>query len=64
MASGAGLLVYNRALRVLDASLVGAYINLVPIVGVLTAVLFLGESLAGWQITGAVLALVGMWLAS
>jgi drug/metabolite transporter (DMT)-like permease len=64
MASGAGLLIYNRALRVLDASLIGTYINLVPIVGVLSAVLFLGESLAGWQITGAVLALVGMWLAS
>jgi drug/metabolite transporter (DMT)-like permease len=64
VASGFGLLIYNRALQVLDASLMGAYINLVPIVGVLTAVLFLGEALHGWQIVGALLALLGMWLAS
>jgi drug/metabolite transporter (DMT)-like permease len=64
IASGLGLLVYNRALRLLDASLVGTYINLVPIVGVVSAVLLLGESLQGWQILGSVLALVGVWLAS
>jgi len=64
IASGIGLLVYNRALRVLDASLVGTYINLVPIIGVLSAVALLGETLEGWQIVGAVLALAGMWLAS
>jgi drug/metabolite transporter (DMT)-like permease len=64
IASGFGLLVYNRALRLLDASLVGTYINLVPIIGVVSAVLFLGEALEGWQIVGSVLALVGVWLAS
>jgi drug/metabolite transporter (DMT)-like permease len=64
IASGAGLLVYNRVLRVLDASLVGTYINLLPIVGVLCAVVFLGETLGSWQIVGAVLAIAGMWLAS
>jgi drug/metabolite transporter (DMT)-like permease len=64
IASGFGLLVYNRALRLLDASLVGTYINLVPIIGVVSAVLFLGESLQGWQIVGSVLALAGVWLAS
>jgi drug/metabolite transporter (DMT)-like permease len=64
IASGLGLLVYNRALRLLDASLVGTYINLVPIIGVVSAVLFLGEALEGWQIVGSVLALVGVWLAS
>jgi drug/metabolite transporter (DMT)-like permease len=64
IASGLGLLVYNRALRLLDASLVGTYINLVPIIGVVSAVLFLGEALEGWQIVGSVLALFGVWLAS
>jgi drug/metabolite transporter (DMT)-like permease len=64
IASGLGLLVYNRALRLLDASLVGTYINLVPIIGVLSAVLLLGEALEGWQIAGSVLALLGVWLAS
>ncbi len=64
IASGLGLLVYNRALRLLDASLVGTYINLVPIIGVVSAVVFLGEALEGWQIVGSVLALAGVWLAS
>jgi drug/metabolite transporter (DMT)-like permease len=64
IATAAGLLIYNRVLRVLDASLVGTYLNLLPIIGVLSAVVFLGETLNGWQIVGAVLALVGMWLAS
>lgn len=63
-ASAFAILVYNRALRVLDASLVGTYINLVPIVGLVSAVLFLGETLHGWQVVGAVLALAGMWLAA
>lgn len=64
IATGAGLLIYNRVLQVLDAGLVGTYLNLLPIMGVLAAVLFLGETLDGWQIVGAVLALAGMWLAS
>jgi len=64
VASAIAFIVYGRALRELDASLVGALSNLDPIVGVLTAVLFLGETLHGGQIAGAVIALAGMWLAS
>jgi drug/metabolite transporter (DMT)-like permease len=64
IASALAYLVYGLALRVLDASLVGALSNLDPIVGVITAVLFLGESLEGWQIVGGLIALAGMWLAS
>jgi drug/metabolite transporter (DMT)-like permease len=64
VASGAAYIVYSRALRDLDASTVGVYINLVPIIGVITAVLFLGESLNPWQIAGAVIAVAGMWLSS
>ena len=64
VASALAFVVYSRALRELDASLVGAYLNLDPIVGVLTAVLFLGETLGAWQILGGVIALAGMWLAS
>jgi drug/metabolite transporter (DMT)-like permease len=56
--------VYGFALRELDASLVGVYTNLDPIVGVVTAVLFLGEELYGGQIAGGLIAFVGMWLAS
>lgn len=64
IASGVAYAVYSRVLRELDASLVGTLLNLDPIVGVLTAVVFLGETLHGWQIAGGILALAGMWLAS
>jgi drug/metabolite transporter (DMT)-like permease len=64
MASGAAFVVYNIALRELDATAVGVWMNLVPIVGMLAAVIFLGESLNPWQIAGAVVALAGMWLSS
>jgi drug/metabolite transporter (DMT)-like permease len=64
VASALAFVVYSRALRDLDASLVGAYLNLDPIVGVLTAVILLGETLGVWQMVGGVVALAGMWLAS
>jgi drug/metabolite transporter (DMT)-like permease len=64
IASALAYLLYSLALRVLDASLVGALSNLDPIVGVITAMLFLGEPLEGWQVVGGAIALVGMWLAS
>jgi drug/metabolite transporter (DMT)-like permease len=64
VASALAFVVYSRALRELDVSLVGAYLNLDPIVGVLTVVVFLGETLRLWQVSGGVVALAGMWLAS
>jgi drug/metabolite transporter (DMT)-like permease len=63
-ASALAYVVYSRVLRELDASLVGAYFTLDPIVGVLSAVVFLGEVLRGEQVVGAVIALAGMWLAA
>jgi drug/metabolite transporter (DMT)-like permease len=64
IASALGFIVYSQALRVLDASLVGVFVNLDPLVGVLTAVVFMGESLRPWQIAGGAVAIAGMWLAS
>lgn len=64
VASALAYIVYGRALRELEASLVGALINLDPIVGVITAVIFLGETLHGGQLVGGTVALAGMWLAS
>lgn len=63
-ASALAYIAYGWALRELEASLVGALINLDPIVGVVTAVLFLGETLHGGQVVGGAVALAGMWLAS
>ena len=62
--SAAAYMVFNLVLRELDASLTGVFLNLDPIVGVITAYLFLGETLHGWQIFGGAIALAGMWLAS
>jgi drug/metabolite transporter (DMT)-like permease len=64
VASAVAYVVYSRVLRELDASVVGAYFTLDPIVGVAAAAVFLGEVLHGWQVGGAVIALVGMWLAA
>lgn len=64
VASAAAYIVYSRVLQVLDASLVGVYSNLDPIVGVLMAVLFLGENLHLGQIVGGAIAFAGMWLAT
>jgi drug/metabolite transporter (DMT)-like permease len=64
VASGLAYLVYNWALRHLEASVVGVLSNLDPIVGVLSAVIFLGEVLGPWQIVGGVAALGGMTMAT
>lgn len=64
VASAAAYIVYSRVLQVLDASLVGVYSNLDPIVGVLMAVLLLGENLHLGQIVGGAIAFAGMWLAT
>jgi drug/metabolite transporter (DMT)-like permease len=55
---------YNFALRQLDASTVGVYTNIDPVVGVATAFAFLGEQLAIAQAVGAAVVFAGMWLAS
>jgi drug/metabolite transporter (DMT)-like permease len=64
VASALAYIVYGYVLRELDASVVGIYTNLDPIVGVLIAVLLFGESLHAGQITGGLIAIAGMWLAS
>jgi drug/metabolite transporter (DMT)-like permease len=62
--SALAYVVYSWVLRELDASLVGAYFTLDPIVGVATAIGFLGEVLSAGQVAGGVIALLGMWLAA
>ena len=64
LASATANLVYNRALTVLDASQTATFINLVPIVGVAVAVIFLGEPVLALQMVGGAVALVGVWLAT
>ncbi len=63
-ASGLNLLLWNRALQALDASVAGNFINLVPVIGVATAALFLGEWPAPVQLVGGLLVLLGVWISS
>ena len=64
LASALGYLLYGRALRDLDASLVGAFVNLAPVIGVVSGVVLLGEAIAPIAILGGALVLVGVWMSS
>jgi len=64
VASALAYIAYSYALRELDASLVGVFTNLDPLVGVITAVLVLDETLHSVHIVGGAVAFAGMWLAS
>jgi drug/metabolite transporter (DMT)-like permease len=64
IASGMAYLLYNASLRHLDASEVGVYTNLIPIVGVLTGVIVLGEPLSARAIVGGLVVMLGVWITS
>jgi drug/metabolite transporter (DMT)-like permease len=64
LASAVGYLLYIRALRDIDASLVGTFINLSPVIGVVSGVLVLGESITPTAIGGGVMVLAGVWISS
>ena len=60
--SAVSYLFYNRALRDLDASQVGAFTNLAPVVGVASGALFLGETITPLALAGGALAVLGVWM--
>lgn len=62
VASGVAYLLYNASLRHLDASEVGVYTNLIPVVGVLTGVVMLGEPLSMRAIVGGAVVMSGVWI--
>lgn len=64
VASGLAYALYNASLRHLDASAVGVYTNLIPVVGVLTGIVFLGEPLALRAILGGAIVMLGVWITS
>ena len=63
LASAVAYVLYGFALKNLDASTVGVYNNIDPVVGLVIA-FALGETLAWLQAGGAAIVLAGMWLAS
>lgn len=62
--SAASFFCWNAALRRLDASEAATYINLVPVVTLLSAALLLGERLLPAQLLGGALVILGVYLAS
>ncbi len=64
LASAVGYLLYNRALRDVDATLAGIFVNLAPVIGVICGVVFLGESITPPAIFGGALVLAGVWISS
>ena len=63
-ASAAAYLLYTRALRDIDASLAGTLINLSPVIGVISGVVFLGETVTPLAIVGGTMVLAGVWISS
>lgn len=62
MASGIAFVIYNRALEDMDASQTGVFANLIPVVGVLSGVVFLGEPLSLRAIVGGAIVMLGVWI--
>lgn len=55
-------LLLNYAYRFLSASRVIVFVNLIPVVGVVSAYLLLGERLASAQLAAGAVVVVGVWL--
>lgn len=64
VASGLAYMLYNASLRDLDASAVGVYTNLIPVVGVLTGVIVLDEPLSARAVFGGLVVMFGVWITS
>jgi drug/metabolite transporter (DMT)-like permease len=64
LASAAAYLLYNRALRDIDASLAGTFVNLSTVLGVIAGVIFLDESITPLAILGGAMVLGGVWVSS
>jgi len=61
-ASALSYILYNKALQLLPAAQVGAFLNLDPVIGAAIAIIFLRERITGWQVAGGLLVLAGIWL--
>jgi drug/metabolite transporter (DMT)-like permease len=61
--SAAAYFLWNDGLRFMDASTASPYINLIPIIGLVAAMLW-GEPVSWLQLTGGAVAILGVWLSS
>lgn len=63
VASAIPIFLWNYGLKYYDASQAGLFINLVPVVSVLSAVAFMGERVIGGQLLAGVVVILGVVLA-
>jgi drug/metabolite transporter (DMT)-like permease len=54
--------LYNYAIRIVPAGFAGVVLNLIPVIGVLSAALLLSEALTPWHVLGTALVTVGVFL--
>ncbi len=64
MCSTVTYLLYNYSLRAMRASQVSVFLNLVPVIGVITAVIFLGDQVHPIQIIGGIVIISGVFLST
>ncbi|MEJ3657041.1 DMT family transporter [Actinomycetes bacterium KLBMP 9759] len=55
-------LLYNSAIRHVPAGMAGLILNMVPVIGVLSAVVLLDETLTVWHVVGSTLVVAGVVL--
>lgn len=63
-ASGLAYMLYNLALQDMDASQAGVFANLIPVVGVISGILVLGEPLSMRALLGGAMVMAGVWITS
>lgn len=61
-ASAIAFLLYNQALKYMEAGQVGVFTNLIPVVGVISGAVVLHEPLSVWALIGGAVVLAGVWI--
>jgi len=63
LAIAVAYLIWNHGLEHIAGPRTAAFANLVPVVALVAAVLWLGEDLRSTQIVGAIIIIGGVWIA-
>ncbi len=61
-ASGVAYMLYNLALQDIDASQAGVFANLIPVVGVASGIVILGDPISLRAILGSLIVIAGVWV--
>lgn len=61
-AAGIAYMLYNLALQDIDASQAGVFANLIPVVGVASGIILLGDPISFRAIVGGLIVIAGVWI--